>query len=126
MSSQIQGTIRLHVLYGKIRPRLSPMPSHRFGLGTASHSKLSCGHKYFLVDTRKFFDPSSLSRLLARHSSAFHKLKICRRADFLNVCGPEEIRTPDLPLAKRLLYQLSYGPMSMHFYAICVTEHILP
>ena len=25
-------------------------------------------------------------------------------------CGPEEIRTPDLSLAKRLLYQLSYGP----------------
>ncbi len=26
------------------------------------------------------------------------------------MCGPEESRTPDLSLAKRLLYQLSYRP----------------
>lgn len=30
-------------------------------------------------------------------------------------CGPEEIRTPDLPLAKRLLYQLSYRPNCQGF-----------
>lgn len=30
------------------------------------------------------------------------------------LCGPEEIRTPDLLFAKEALYQLSYGPNAKH------------
>lgn len=46
----------------------------------------------------------------AVRSLRVHKQKICVRLRRFFVCGPERIRTADLPLAKRLLYQLSYGP----------------
>ena len=39
------------------------------------------------------FSPGSRFRLLTKHRSAFHKLKISRGADFLNACGPSENRT---------------------------------
>ena len=44
-----------------------------------------------------------------KHPCASHKLKICRRADFLNVCAPSRIRTYDRLVKSELLYQLSYG-----------------
>ena len=38
--------------------------------------------------------------------------------DLRTFCGLEEIRTPDLSLAKRLLYQLSYEPICAYFVKI--------
>gem|GEM_PF-3552015 len=35
----------------------------------------------------------------------------------MSICGLGEIRTPDLPLAKRALYQLSYEPKWNILYA---------
>ncbi len=36
------------------------------------------------------------------------------------MCGPEEIRTPDLLIANEALYQLSYGP-ALVLYSILST-----
>ncbi len=48
-------------------------------------------------------DPASPFRKLSKYGCGLHKLKTCRRAGFLNVCGPEESRTPYLRSAKPAL-----------------------
>ncbi len=50
------------------------------------------------------------------------------RSVFSFCCGPKEIRTPDLSLAKRLLYQLSYRPKqnnSTFFLFFCKIKSLL-
>ena len=64
----------------------------------------------FLAVARKFLRPRLAVSPFSSYSSSRQKKKLANASLFFR-CGLEEIRTPDLSLAKRLLYQLSYEPL---------------
>lgn len=69
------------------------------------------GHEYFLAVARKFLDPASQFRLLAKHCSGIPNARNPAYAGLRVCCGPKGIRIPDLVNANDALYQLSYGPV---------------
>lgn len=71
-----------------------------------------CGHRYFLAVARKFCDPASRFRVLAKHRCGSAIKKNSAQALFFFIAGPRGIE-PRLTVLETVVLPLNYRPIAM-------------